>query len=170
VGSQYLRKATISSVMSVRLHVRLLFHMEQLGSDWTDFNGNWHLSIFRKTVAKTRGSLKSHMKPNTYFLIISRSILLRMRTFSAKICTENQNTFFPTVKKKIVSYMRYSRKILQSRTGRRWQYGAFALHVGNLRLQTLAVYVVLIAFPLQERLHKRASMFPYTYITCLVFH
>jgi len=30
-------------------------------------------------------------------------------------------------------------------------------------------YVILIAFPLQHRLHERSSMLRYTYIACLVF-
>jgi hypothetical protein len=30
-------------------------------------------------------------------------------------------------------------------------------------------YVILIVFPLQQRLHERASMLRYTYFACLVF-
>jgi hypothetical protein len=33
---------------------------------------------------------------------------------------------------------------------------------------THSVCVILIAFPLQQRLHERASMLPYTYVACLV--
>ena len=40
-----LRKATISSVMFIRLSVR----MEKLVSHWTDFRENWYLNIFRKS-------------------------------------------------------------------------------------------------------------------------
>jgi hypothetical protein len=44
------------------------------------------------------------------------------------------------------------------------QYGARALPVGYLRLQTHTqnMYVILIAFPLQECLHERASILRYT--------
>jgi hypothetical protein len=35
---------------------------------------------------------------------------------------------------------------------------------------TLSEYVILIAFPLQQRLHERASMLRYTYIVCLVYY
>jgi len=56
-----LRKATISFVMSVRPSVRM-----ELGSHWTDFHKIWYLSIFRKTVEKIKGSLKSD-KSNGYF-------------------------------------------------------------------------------------------------------
>jgi len=34
------------------------------------------------------------MQTNIYFLITSRSFLLRMRNFSDKSCRENQNTHF----------------------------------------------------------------------------
>ena len=37
---------------------------------------------------------------------------------------------------KIVPFVRKCRKILWSRTGHRWQYGACALYAGYLRLQT----------------------------------
>jgi hypothetical protein len=33
---------------------------------------------------------------------------------------------------------------------------------------TRSEYVILIAFPLQQWLHKQASILPYTYIACLV--
>jgi len=33
---------------------------------------------------------------------------------------------------------------------------------------THSQYVILITFPLQQRLHERASMLRYTYIACLV--
>ena len=35
---------------------------------------------------------------------------------------------------------------------------------------THSEYVILIAFPLQQWLHERASVFCYTYITCLVYN
>jgi hypothetical protein len=61
-----------------------------------------------------------------------------MRNISKRSCTGNQNTyhiqlFLPP---KIFRIMRWCEKILWSQTGRRWQYGACALHVGYQRLQT----------------------------------
>jgi hypothetical protein len=38
-------------------------------------------------------------------------------------------------------------------------YGANALHAGYLRLQTFSEYVICIAFPLQQWLHERASLY-----------
>ena len=47
------------------------------------------------------------------------------------------------------------------------QYSACPLCAVYLRLQTHSQYVILIAFPLQQWLNERASMFCYTYIACL---
>jgi len=51
VRSAKLRKATISFIMfvcpSVHLFVSLSVRVEQLGSDWEDFDEIWYLSIFR---------------------------------------------------------------------------------------------------------------------------
>jgi len=60
------------------------------------------------------------------FLIISRSVLLRMRNVSDKSCRENQNTLF-ILKNRTV--MRYG-KMLYSGAGHGWHYGACALHAG----------------------------------------
>jgi hypothetical protein len=63
--------------------------MEQLGSQWTDFNEkNLYCSIIRKSVEKIQVVLKSDRKQRvlymkTYvFMAISRCILLRMRNVS----------------------------------------------------------------------------------------
>ena len=55
-----LRKAIIT-VTSIRPSV----HMEQRGSHWTGFHGNWYLSIYRKSVKKSQFSLKAD-KNNGY--------------------------------------------------------------------------------------------------------
>jgi len=46
--------------------------------------------------------------------VLSRSVIVRMRSFSDKICRENQNThfLFYNVLKKIPVFMRKCRKIL----------------------------------------------------------
>ena len=54
-----LRKATLSLSCLGGKFVRLSVRMEQLGSQGTDFNENWNLSIFRETVEKIQISLKS---------------------------------------------------------------------------------------------------------------
>jgi hypothetical protein len=100
------------------LHVspslRQSFRMEQLGSHWMDFHEIWNSSIFRKTVEKIQVWLESNKKTCTLledqytFLIISRSLLLRMRNVSDKICRGNQNAHFVSSNlfSKIVQFLR----------------------------------------------------------------
>jgi hypothetical protein len=47
-------------------------------------------------------------------------------------------------------------------------YGACALHAGYLRLKTHSEYVILIAFTLQQWMHKRSPVLRYTYVAGLV--
>ena len=104
------RIATISFVRSVRLSVR----MEQLGSLWTDFLVIWYMNIFRKPVEKIRFSLKSD-KNKEYFvytyayMIISRSVILRIKNVSDKRCIVCSITYFS----KIVSFVMSSSWIIK---------------------------------------------------------
>ena len=70
------------------------------------------------------------------FLIISRSVLLRMRNVSDR-CRENQNThfMFNNFFFLISPFTRWHGKILWILAGHWWQYGAHKLHDGYLRLQ-----------------------------------
>jgi len=54
-------KTTINLFMCVCLSV----HMEQLGSNWTDFLEIWYLGVFRKSVEKIRVSLQSDKNIDT---------------------------------------------------------------------------------------------------------
>jgi len=75
---------------------RVSVRMEQLLSQWTDFQEIWYLSIFRKSVGKIQVSLK-YDKNYVYFMwrpMYIFSVFLRMRNISGKECTENQNTRF----------------------------------------------------------------------------
>jgi len=76
--------------MSICLSVRPI-NMEKLGFHWTDYNETQYLCIFRICVEKIQASLKSdkingtlHEDQNT-FVIISRSVLRRMRNVSDKV-------------------------------------------------------------------------------------
>jgi len=98
-----------------------------------------------------------------------------MRNVSDKNCRENQNTHFTFNNVSfffflIVPFMRYCGKIVYSRTGHRWQYGARALNARYLRqnTHTHTEYVILIVLPLQQWLHERASMLRHTYTACIV--
>jgi hypothetical protein len=74
--------------------------MEQLHSYWKNFNEIWYLINFRKSVVKNQISFKWTRITSTLhkvlytFLIICRSILLRVRNFSDISCRENQNCMF----------------------------------------------------------------------------
>jgi hypothetical protein len=94
-----LRKVTISFFMSLHQFVSPSC-TEQLSSHWANFFYNWYLSIFQKSVGKSRVSLKSY-KNNVYlhedqyiFLIISHSVLLRIWNVSGKRCRETWHTHF----------------------------------------------------------------------------
>jgi len=53
-------------------------------------------------------------------------------------------------------------------TGNSGEYNT--VHAVYLRLQTHHTqYAIIIAFPLQQWLHERASMFRYMYIGCLLY-
>jgi len=125
-----LRKATNSFVTSVRLSARnsvptgrifmkclcfIIFYLSRkfkFHSNRTRITGTWHQDRYT-------------------FLIITRSVLLRITNVSHKSCRGNQNTHFMFNN----IFRKSCGKMLQNRAGHRWQYGAFALHVGYLRLQ-----------------------------------
>jgi hypothetical protein len=154
--------------------------MEQLGSHWTDFHETWYLSISWKSVEKIQAYLKSDTN-NSYFtwtpiytFIISRSILLIMRYVSDKICRENQNkvfvynnsfffenrAFYEIVWKNVVQPVRPQMTI------RRMRIAYWIPKSTN----THSEYVILTAFPPQQRLHERPSMLRYTYIVSLFYY
>ena len=123
--------------------IHLSIHMEQLGSHRMDFNEIWYLSIFKSLSRQFKFHLNLTRKTDTLhedqytFLIISCSVLLRMRNVSDKICGENRNIHFMSnnfLKKSCLLWDNV--KILYSLTGHRWKNGACASHAGCLRLQT----------------------------------
>jgi hypothetical protein len=84
-----LGKATISFVMSVRPILR----MEQRSSHWTDFHEIWHVDFFENLFhynwTKTTGT---SLEDQYTFLILSRSLLHRMKNILNKSCREIRNT------------------------------------------------------------------------------
>jgi hypothetical protein len=127
-------------------------------------NSNFHLNLKRIT-----GTLHEYL---CTFMIISRWILLRMRNVSHKSCRVNQNTHFmfnnSFPETRAVYEIKWKNTVQPDRPKMTILYGACALHVGYLRLQTHSEYLILIAFPRQQRLRERASLLLYTYIACLV--
>ena len=85
--------------MYVWLSLWLPVRMQHFGFHRTEFNEIGNLIIFGKSVEKIQDSLK-YDKSNGYFtrrytfMVVSSSVLLRMRNFSYKLCRENQNTHF----------------------------------------------------------------------------
>jgi hypothetical protein len=108
------RKATVSFVMSVSPSIR------PHGTTWLPLDGfSWNLIFVfsRKSVEKTQVSLKSGtLHPDQYtFLVIYRSVLLRMKNVSGKSCRETRNTHFMFNNFfiwKIVPFMKWSGKML----------------------------------------------------------
>ena len=102
------------------------------------------------------------------FLIISHSVILRMRNDSYKISRKNEKfyaQYLPEIRavyeimwKDIVERCRPQMTIWCMR---------FACWIPKAT-NTHSQYVILIAFPLQQWLHQRVSMFRYKYIACLV--
>jgi hypothetical protein len=117
-----------------------------------------------------------------------------MRNVLDKGCRENKNTFyiqclFPENR---TVYEIMSKNIVKTEWPQMTsQYGAYALRAGLARLHVLmrmhtpvrlgthmharmrkhahtGQYVILNAFPQQQRFRKRASMLRYTYIACIV--
>jgi hypothetical protein len=104
-------------------------------------------------------------------LIISRSVLLRMRKVADKSCRGNENTFyvrqlfsenrciFMIMLKNIKDPDRPHDDIIRS-----MQIAYWILKATNTHPQ----YVILIAFPLQQWLLERASMLRYSMLFVLI--
>jgi hypothetical protein len=98
------------------------------------------LSVFRKSVEKVKVSLQFDTNSGTLwagrytFLIISRSVLLRIKTVWEKGCRENQNTpfmfsnFFS--KNRVVCEVMWKNTVEPDRPQMAIKYGACALHAG----------------------------------------
>jgi len=105
------------------------------------------------------------------FLIIFRSVLLKMRNVSDKICKENQNTWFMSVifffenRAVVRQYKKNTLKPIRPQmTIWRMRNACWITKATNAHSE----YVIFIYFPLQQWLHERASVLRYAYIACLV--
>jgi hypothetical protein len=106
------------------------------------------------------------------FLIISRSVLLRMAdvSFGQKLCRKSKHIICSITFLKSCLYEIMWKNIVEPDwpqiTIRRMCIEYWITKPTN----THSEYVILIAFPLQQFLHERSSMIRYTYITCLVYN
>jgi hypothetical protein len=143
----------------------------------TDFHEIWCLNIFQKSVQKIQVALKSD-ETNRYF--IWRSILiipcsgLRMRNVSDKSCRENQNTHF--MFSNFVYFLNFKSCLYDVMWKNIVEVDRPQMTIRSMRIvcwlpdatNTFTQYVILIALPLQQWLHKCVSLLCYTYIACLV--
>jgi hypothetical protein len=113
--------------------------------------------------------LVKNMKTNIH--LISRSLLLTWNEkCSGQKRTENENIhfMFNNLFFENHSICETCGKILQSWTGHRWKYGAYALNAGYQRLQTQLRICNNYYFVRLQWFHERASMLHFTYTACLV--
>jgi hypothetical protein len=151
--------------------------MEQLGSHWTDFHEIWYLSIFRKSSEKLQlrwnmTRITGTLNEDQYtFMIISRSILLKMRNVSDKSCRENQNTHLRSItffENRAIYEIMWKNIAEPDRPQKTIWCMSIAWWITK-GTNTHSEYVILIAFLRQAWLHERASMLRYTYIAYLVY-
>jgi len=150
--------------------------MEKLGSHLAHFNDVWYFNTLRKRVQEVKfysnltiitGTLHEDQLP---FLIIARSVLLRMRNVWDKFVDNIKiHLMFSNFFLNRSVYKLTSKNILE-------QYWP-QVTIWHKRIScwiptatnTHSQYVILIAFPLQQWLHEHASLLRYTYIDCRVF-
>ena len=105
------------------------------------------------------------------FMIISHSVIFRMRKVSDKLWRENQNTILSSItcfRKSCLLWDNVENIVDADRpqmTTRRMNIACWITKATN----TLSEYVTIIVFPLQQWPHERVSMLHYTYSACLVF-
>jgi hypothetical protein len=148
--------------------------MEKVGFHWTDYHEILYLSIFLICVEKIQTSLNLTRLTGTLHedqctvLIIYCSVLRRMRNVSDKVAKKPKTyilVFF--LNRDVCGIMR--RNIVEP--------GRPQMTIRRTRIacwipkptKTHSDYVIIIAFPLQQRFHqKKSSILRYTYIVCLV--
>jgi hypothetical protein len=153
---------------SSRLSVRPFVPVEQLGSPCMDFHEISYLNTLWKSVEEIHVSLKSD-KNNEYFTW--RPIYMFGRISFSSSQNEKchrqklQRKLYPTVYvPKLPPSPRKSCSLWDNvdkycRAGQTtYGSGSCPLHAGYIRLQTHLEYVTLIVFPLQQLLHKHASV------------
>jgi hypothetical protein len=158
------------SSLSVRFpSVCLSVRMEQLGFQWTNFCDIGCLSIFRKS-KMSRITVTLHKDLRT-FMITTRRILLKMRSFSYKILEKIKThllcPFFPPENLTVYDTL-WKNMVEQDRsqmTVRRIRTACWIIKITD----ALPEYVIIISFPRQIFLRNRASVSCYTstYTACL---
>jgi hypothetical protein len=92
-----LQKAIISFIMSVCLSVSVFVSIQQIGSHWKDFLWNFIFGHFSKicpnnsSLTRIIGTLHEELRT---FVSICRSVLLRLRNISDKICKKIRHILY----------------------------------------------------------------------------
>jgi len=104
------------------------------------------------------------------FLIVSRSIIPRMRMFQTKVVEKIKTHFVP------ITFFFENRAVYEIMWKNIVQPDGPQMTIQRMRIScwipkatnTHSKYVIVIVFPLQQWLHERASILLYKYIACLV--
>ena len=126
----------------------------------------WRKFKFHENRARIKGL---YVKTNVLFFIISPSFLLRMRNVSDKSCRGNQSTHFVVSIFFRKSYRLWDNLEKYCRAGQAtWQYGAFVLHAGYLRLQIHTLGLCNTHCFSTAAMVARTSLTIALYVNCLV--
>ena len=153
-------RLSASSSPSVRPSFRL---SAWNNSDHTGrFSSNWYLSIFRNSVKKIQVSLPpdnntDYITTTTHFPSHLTHFSLEWEMFQTKVVDKLKTHILCSVTLFDNRAVYETIRINDVQWGR--QYGACALHAGYPRLQTHTGCVLIIAFPIQQRMHERASIY-----------
>jgi hypothetical protein len=108
----------------------------------------------------------------TRYMITTHGILLRMRNISDKVYRENQTHILCSI-----NFIVENRGVYEIIWKNILEPGRLQMTIWRLRIACWVTkattshseYVILIAFPLQHRLHERAPILRYTYIAACFF-
>jgi hypothetical protein len=169
-----LLKATISFVMPVRLSAcNYAAPTERIFKKFYIWVFFWQSVEKMQVPLNLTTIMGTFKKTNTYFFILSSSFLLRTKNVSDKSCKKTRNTHFMINNLRVFSKICILWHNVETYLERgRPQMTIWRTHiVWWMPMATIKLTgcVILIAFPLQKWLHKRASLLCYTYIACLNF-
>jgi hypothetical protein len=156
-------RLSASSSPSVRPSVLPFIRMEQLGSHWTIFI-KLIFEYFSKLCQENSSFITTGQEYRLLYITTTTHFPSHLTHFSLE-----WEMFQTKVVDKLKTHILCSVTLFDNRavyeTIRRndvqWgrQYGACALHAGYPRLQTHTGCVLIIAFPKQQRMHERASIY-----------
>ena len=177
---------TISFIMSVRIELFASSCLSVLNNSaptgrilmkfgiWIFFENLPGKFKFHWNLTGVKGTLHETDRCTSIIIIISLSVLFRMKNVSDKNYIETQNTHF-VFNNFFLSENRAVYEIMWKNTVER---GRPQMTIWRMRVScritktkdTHSEYVILIAFVLQQWLHERASLLSYMYAACLVRH